>query len=272
MDFGFKDKNVHHAKGSIYYEKIFKLDHEEKNLVSIEAVDGTSAWSTPNYFTSKRKVENIIQNYSQDEMLKVYNCSDVAKIKGAEWLEKDSFITLVNTLDKKCSTKKQDLNYIFNKDAPVKDLGKINGKLKYLEHCLMEMHRDIDSLLSPDVSNIEDMTLMCSRINNYLESVLKPRTPDFYFFIRGAVRHYLCVGFSHAFAIGEHDERMKFIGDWKEAFGNCFRDTPEHFRSVMYKKFDINTDVWVKQSSIEAEDEINPFFTKPIEEIEYPNY
>jgi hypothetical protein len=269
LDFGFKDKNRHHAKGSIYYEKILKLEHEDKDLVQIEAVDGEIAWSTPNYFTSKRKVENLIQSFSASDTQNFYNCSDVAVIEGAEWLEGDQFINRVDSLD---GQKQADMEYIFSDDAQVKDLSKIDGKLRYIEHSLMELHRDLDKLLLPEICNMEDMTIRCSKINWYLEEILKPSTPDFYYFVRGAVRHYLCVGFAHAFAIRDTSARMQFIADWKAAFSACFRDKPDHFRSVVYKEFDIDTDIWVKQSSIEAEDEINPFFTKSVDELEYPQY
>jgi len=34
LDFGFRDIKRHHSKNSIYYEKLLKLDHEEKGLIA----------------------------------------------------------------------------------------------------------------------------------------------------------------------------------------------------------------------------------------------
>ena len=265
LDFGFRDVKHHHAKGSIYYEKLLKLDHEEKDLVEIETVDGDKAWSTPNYFTSKRKVENLLQQHCNDESLNVFNCSDVAKIDGAEWLKGDEFIDVV----KACENRKaEDLEYMFNEKAITCDLKELDEKLKYVEANLEALGRDLAKLFNTSIESRRDLSITCSKINWYLEEILKPRTPDFYFLVRGTMRHFLCAGFAHSFSISDEDERTQYYQDWKDAFLGFYQRVPDHFRSVVFKEFDVDQDPWMKQSIYESEDGINPFFTKPIDDLQ----
>ncbi len=264
LDFGFKDLEKHHAKGSIYYEKILKQTHKEKDLVRIEAVDGEEAWSTPNYFTSKRKVENLIQHHSPDESLKVYNCSDVAKIEGAEWLEKDTFIAVVQNLEK---NRQRDMDYLFNDKAKVCNMKKVDSKLKYIAANMDALGNDLKKLLDVDIPDREQLSIVCGQVNWYLEDILKPRTPDFYFFVRGTMRHFLCAGFAHGFAIQDKDDIKPYIDNWKRDFMSFFARASAHFKSVVFKEFDIDKDPWVKQSMRDTEDGINEYFTKPIDEV-----
>jgi len=265
LDFGFKDVERHHAKGSIYYEKLLKQEHDTKDLVRIEAVDGSQAWSTPNYFTSKRKVENLLQHHCEETDLKVYNCSDVAKIEGSTWLEGSDFIDMV----RECAgDKARDMEYMFNDKASVCNLKKIKEKLRYLEANLEALGKDIHKLLDPPIKGPEALSRACGQVNWYLEDILKPRTPDFYFFVRGTIRHFLCAGFSHGFAILDADEQQKYIDQWKHDFLAFFDSVPRHFRRVAFKKFDINKDPWIKQAITDTETGINPFFTQPLEDLQ----
>lgn len=267
LDFGFRDIKHHHAKGSIYYEKLLKLEHEHKDLIEIETVDGERAWTTPNYFSSKRKVENLLGQYSDEGGLQVYNCSDVAEIEGSEWLQGDSFVEVVNALE---SNKQQDMDYMFNESAVSCDLSALDEKLKYIEANLVALNNDMNKLFSEDLETCEDLSILCAKINWYLEDILKKRTPDFYFLIRGTLRHFLCAGFAHAFANEDEAARAQYIQDWKVAVLDFFKQLPAHYRSVVFKEFDVDKDPWLKQSINEPEDGINPFFTKPIEELELP--
>lgn len=264
LDFGFRDIDHHHAKGSIYYEKILRLEHEERDLVEVETVDGGKAWSTPNYFTSKRKVENLLQQHSTDERLKVFNCSDVAKIEGSEWLEGDSFIEVVNACN---NTKLEDLAYMFSDDAQTCDLTKLDQKLKYIEANLEAIASDIQKVLNEEVTTLRDLSLSCSKVNWYLEDVIKSRTPDIYFMIRGSIRHFLCSGFAQSFAMTDESEQKKYFAQWRNAVLDFYNALPDHYRSVVFKEFDVDSDPWLKQSIAEPEDGINPFFTTPIDEL-----
>ncbi|TNC82547.1 MAG: hypothetical protein C9356_03770 [Oleiphilus sp.] len=265
LDFGFRDIEHHHAKGSIYYEKLLKLEHEENELIEVETVDGSKAWSTPNYFTSKRKVENMLQQNEADELLKVYNCSDVANIEGAQWLKEDTFIELVESLD---SSKDADMGYMFDPKAVSCDLSKADEKLKYIEANLKALNSDVSKLFDADLETLEDLSILCSRINWYLEDILKPRTPDFYFLVRGTIRHFLCAGFAHAFALEDPQACANYIQEWKKSFRDFYQRLPAHFSSVVFKEFDVDQDPWVKQSIFEREDGINPFFNTPIEDLQ----
>ena len=265
LDFGFEDINHHHAKGSIYYEKLLKQEHKERDLVRIETVKGGDAWSTPNYFTSKRKVENLIQQNSTDEALQVFNCSDVAKIEGAEWLEKDTFVSIVRELESK---RAEDLAYMFSDNATQMPLSKIESKLHYLLQNFEALPRDIEKIFADQANNLEQFSILVGRLNWYLEDVVRKGASDFYFYIRGTLRHFMCAGFAHAFACDNEEQQREYINIWKQSVLAFFESVPEHFKSVVYKDFDIESDPWLKQAITDTEDGINPFFTEDLENLQ----
>ncbi|OZG73774.1 hypothetical protein BTA51_08160 [Hahella sp. CCB-MM4] len=258
LDYGFKDKENHHAKGSLYYENLMKKNYHQEHLTQVDTVDGGKAWSTPNYFTSKRKLEQLLKNYPPHEM-EIYSCSDTAVIEGSKWINNDEFREQVS---QGAGTKADYMNYLFSAKAKPVNLNIIHGKLRYLEKSLEELHHDLKLLLDNPVHGLEDMSLLCFKITGYLESVLQKRTPDFYYFTRGAVRHFLYAGYTHYFALQDPDERAQFYSDWKKGLLKCFAGMPAHFRKVAYKKFDIDADPWIKQGSRDAEDGVNPYFVE----------
>lgn len=264
LDFGFRDVSQHHSKNSIYYEKLLKLEHKEKDLVRVETVDGSLAWTTPNYFTSKRKLENLFLHYEGKRELNVYNCSDTAAIEETKWLPTDTFIDVVKACK---NTKKQDMHYIFNGKAKSFPLAKVAAKLKYLEQNFQGLAHDITRIVSEPINSSAELSLRCGRLDWYLEDVLRMRTPDFYFFIRGAVRHFLCAGFAHTFIMRDESERMAYIRHWQAAVMQFFNKLPDHFRSVVHKEFD-DSDPWLKQAITDREDGINPYFTESLEGLQ----
>lgn len=265
LDFGFRDVAHHHAKGSIYYEKLLKLDHETKDLVRVETVDGATAWSTPNYFSSKRKVESVLTSHELEGQLEVRNCSDVAKIDGAEWLPKESFDAVFSKIS---SRKAEDMAYMFNEHATTCNLDDLKHKLEYLEFNLVALSNDLKKQLAAPVSNLSQMSIACGKVNWYLEEILRKRTPDFYYTVRGSLRHYLCAGFAHALAIEDKDELRDYAKAWRKAVLDFYDKLPAHFRSVAFKQFDVESDPWMKQAITDREDGINPFFTEDIKDLQ----
>lgn len=264
LDFGFEDIGRHHAKGSIYYEKLLKQEHKESDLIRIETVRGTEAWTTPSYFSSKRKVENLIQNYESDASLNVYNCSDVAVIQGAEWVESDNFIPVVESLE---SCRERDMAYMFSDQATQLNLSVIEGKLKYLEKNFAALPNDLSKILSVPVSGLEEFSILIGRLNWYLEDIVRKNASDFYFYVRGTLRHFMCAGYAHAFACEDAHIRQRYIEEWQSAIQTFFAHVPDHFRSVAFKSFDVEQDPWIRQGITDPEDGINPFFTEDIENL-----
>jgi hypothetical protein len=162
----------------------------------------------------------------------------------------------------------EDMAHLFDPAALSFPLDQIQPKLQYLEHSFVALGNDVEKIMSPVIVSPEEMSIRCSRLNWYLEEVLKRRTPDFYFFIRGALRHFMCAGFAHTFAMSEREQQMLYIRQWQDATMQFFKQLPDHFRSVVFKKFDLDTDPWVRQAIVDPEDGINPFFTEPLDDLQ----
>lgn len=265
LDFGFRDVSNHHAKGSIYYEKMFRQKHEEKDLIKVEAVNGGDAWTTPNYFTSKRKVENLLGHHRKDEDLKVYSCSDVSKIDHSQWLDNQALQQMLDGLN---GRRQKDLDYIFSPNASTLPLRVIKSKLRYLKENFKALSHDVEKIVrESNAKNLAELSVLLGRLNWYVEDVMGKRTPDFYFFIRGALRHFMCVSFAHASACEDDAQRAAYIKHCKQAILQFVKEVPGHFDGVVNKKFDVDKDLWVKQSISDPENGINEFFTTPLEEL-----
>jgi len=256
MDFAFKNIQKHHAVGSPYYDADVKETLLQGNELIVEVdvfpIDGVNdqkLFTNAAYYTAKRKADNLVRN-SPDEVV-VKNCSDGAEIEHAEWTKSDDFIDQVSSAS--TELKARYMAYLFGGEGRMISQAEIDRALDVLSHTLDEFINDAELMLNRDITDLKILCQVCFRLNWYMESVVQQRVPEFYYFMRGSVRHFLYIVFSHALSLDDKEERDHFILEWREGFTHFLNEVGPHFRSIVFKKYDIKTDPWVSKALSEPE-------------------
>lgn len=261
-DCGFKDSAHHHAQGSPYYNSKTAYKAPKKDLIQITAVDGEVAWSTPIYFTSKRRMENVIKAHAEDPNLQVFNCSDMAEIEGTKWLNHEQFLAYTGDLK---GQKEQDMDTLFHPDAKPYSLDQAKQSVSEIIPELELLARELRDRIGDAPDSLEAFSCLLTRLNDYLEKQIKTSMPKTSHLIQGSLKHFFYNGMAHAFALFDEQEQMAFIKTWPDHLLAFFDALPEHYRSVIMKDYDLDTDLWIKQSIQNPEDGMHKFFRRKME-------
>jgi len=255
VDMGYKNTEVHHAKGSVYYkteDEILgtgsKVDHEA--TITIKDVHDQPMKTKPLLYTAKRTIDTCAIAYKKTSS--IHNCSDGAKLFDTNWIPNGS-LDLSITPDQGISMKQMfiDRQFDSNENSIEKDL--ILKRIDVLDHNIEELSRYINSELKSIENTLYSLTVIVNRISTFLEKRIKPELPSFYFFIRGSIWHLLYIGYSHAFSIDDKNEREQWIQRWKVMSSETITEISKHFKRVVYKEFNIETDSWMWTSTSEPE-------------------
>lgn len=258
MDFGFHSIEKHHSADSAYYEE-GALDAVLEDVLSIsktetffvDGVDGNKLLTTPAFFTAKRKAEHLVRNIA-DVGVTVHNCSNGALIDRALWMSPEEFVEQVGQVKPGMSGK--FLGYLFGDQCRQITQAEMDRAIQLLIHTMDEFVSDMKKMLNEPLDDVKQLTKCCYRLNWYMEDIVQPRVREFYFLTRGAVRHFLYVGFSHALGLWDEGERDAFIKVWQQDFNAFLDDISAHFRRIVTKKFDAKTDSWLTKSIMHDED------------------
>lgn len=212
LDYGFIDSKYHHAKGSVYYSENMKSANEEKygNSIEIPAAGGGLITTTPFFFSSKRRIENLIRTMNG---VQLHNCSDGAKIEGADWIPKEQL-----QLDKgRFSTDKQQFLIMFNNHRQYPVWEKIVKEKQDFCADFQELIRLYQSELDKSpIDSLSGFVDYCSFVRTSFENLLV-RNAGLYFFIRGSIWHFLYAGYSHLLTM-EESETGDYCQYWCEKF------------------------------------------------------
>lgn len=269
-DFGFRSHEKHHASQSVYMKSRDENDDTEltsvledsartsfskRNTFTVEGVDGKTVNTTPIYFTARRTVEILIQDtLAKQPDTRFRNCSDGARISGAEWQDSDDFLSAVELTGSEAERARVNA-LIFSGNAATVSTTDIETKLQSVEEKLKQLSAYADKLCqSQRLRGKQDMTRLVSEMARYMESSLAKDEPSFYYMIRGTIRHFLYAGFAHAIAIENNTQAAKFLQSWREGFLGCLNHLPKHFRTVTHKTYSLKQDPWVRQSINDPEE------------------
>lgn len=259
-DFGFADNKKHHAKQSIYMKSEDESLHAELSegatkafsntkTFAVKGVQGKSVQTTPTYFTAKRSVEYLISlTNAGATTVSFSNCADGADIEGAKWLDSHAFLEMAEEFGSE-KNRNRILTTLFSENAKPVATDRIESQLKATEDSLKRLHSTISGLIkSKKLEGKKDITRVTSEISRYMEQELVKQDPSFYYMIRGAVRHFLYVGFAHTLAMENSREVTEFLKQWKTSFLDCFEQLPKHFHNVTHKEYKMDNDPWIYQS------------------------
>jgi len=252
LDFGYKDTKNHHAKGSIYYTSTEAVMVADANVdsdatVRIKAVDGSEMRTKPLLYTAMRSVEILAIRYKK--YCTFYNCSNGAAMENTTWIEEDTLP--IDSIDPILKSKFIKLQYKNNKNSiKTKD---INTKLENLEHNMKQLNNYIIEQIGLMDNDIYSFSTKINDISTFMDKILKPKVPAFYFYMRGSIWHLMYIGYSHAMAIENTDKLETWIINWKEKTISTLTDMTAHYHSVVFKNFDFDNDTWMHRSASDPE-------------------
>jgi len=255
MDFGYRDFKRHHASGSIYYDSDDELIKADANVepsakISIKAVDGTMIKTKPILFTAMRTAETTAQSYAK--FCTFYNCSNGASMLGTTWVEGDELV--IHEDDVNSNLRTDFLDWQYNQDTNLVDKSIIPKRLDVLNHNMGELNKYIESELNKIKGNIYSLTSQINIITRFMDKKLRPELPPFYFFLRGSIWHLFYIGYSHALGITDKDKQKKWILEWRDGAIGTMNGMHKHYKSIVLKDYDYETDVWVTRSASDPED------------------
>jgi hypothetical protein len=254
LDYGFPDKQQHHASGAVYYKEDgpdglnHAALHEDANLFRVKGASGNDILTSNFLFASKRRTENIIQALNKGH---IYNCSNGSHIENTQWLNEQTFNPQIFLTSPE--TKDSVIEYLFSSDARRIDDMQIQHAIENLQGDLEHLVSYLSTLLSLPLTSVSDMTALCHKINTFLLREYKELRPSAYFFIRGSVWHFLHAGFSHVCALKAKNDKQTFMVAWQNEFKDFIAKLSSHYQSVLFKDFDLKKDKLVNRSITDAE-------------------
>ena len=252
LDFGYKDTKNHHAKGSIYYTSTDKAmmadaDVDSDAKVIITAVDGSKMRTKPLLYTAMRSTEMLAARYK--EFCTFYNCSNGAAMEHTTWIEGDT-LDLSQTI---ASAKSKFINLQFKDNNNIVKISEITAKLENLEHNMIQLNNYVIEQIGLMTNDMYSFSTKINDISTFMDKILKPKVPAFYFYLRGSIWHLLYIGYSHALATKNNEDLIDWINIWKEKTVNILQEMPTHYKSIVFKEFNYDSDPWVSRSASDPE-------------------
>jgi len=249
MDYGFETPDKHHSEKSTYYTDKDDLPQVLKNTVAdyasspwrIKSVNGKEIYSTTTLYTSLRGIESYLSKMKNTYELKAYNCSEGADITGANYLKTDKFEEFLSNLNSSKSNVLKKLDELSVKSIPIDEIYK---QTKIYQLAIAEIAEHVSSLIIKNLPNdVESMFRTIFTINEYMNNDVRKSKGSIYFTLSSAIWHFLYIGTSHAFALG--DDSGPFIKVWTSEFLEFLRDVPEHFKKITEKNYPAEDDPWI---------------------------
>jgi len=267
-DYGFKDKDYHHASQSIWGQKYAKpiqereerlktANHPTRRVFEVEGADGEAVLTRNDYYTAKRSMEDFLRKVRSGlaSGLEVYNCADGAAIAHAPWMSVEEFEESLSGADGRVWDASEVLGSHQRElmegamDIPVarvyeevkRECASYTRKLKKApmrgrrDLCLLVNQLRLDAVtVSPDANSqtVRPEQFYCAQL------------------LKGSVLHFLAVGICHGMAC-EDDELKGFLKTWKARFLEFLDTTPKHFKMVMLSGRTLENDPWVRRSRVD---------------------
>jgi len=251
-DFGFPSKDIHHAKGSIYYQDNDKIsdtlknsnDFKDKKTITIKSVRGTNIETKPLYFVAQRAVEECIK-YSHKVGIKVFNCADGASIRNTNWLNNDALDKKLDSLNV-AADPKELCQAIFDhsKEFP-------NIEIDERSKVLLEFTNNIfDTLIRRkcESPSMEDISKNIFRINNIISRQTFPKMGYLYFFVRGQIWLYLSMYYTFSLACKNDKEREFVIQSCEDWLISHKEKITTEMKKILFHELSIEEDPWVNST------------------------
>lgn len=253
LDYGFTDKNQHHASGTLYYESCApqglknSVDYKENDLFEVDASTGGKILTTPFLFTAKRRVENILSGFGGKSL---FNCSAGVKLERADWINDQTLVSKLSTSDK--AKKGEAMRELFNESVESICMDSLRNSITVFKRGLFETVDLIKSEVNKEVLDLHRLNALCTKVNSLLK-VSDKNEKNYYYFIRGSIWHFLLLAYGHGHAIDDEKARQDFLNEWQKGFADFLTKLPAHINVVTNKDYKQTTDPWLYKSITELE-------------------
>lgn len=251
-DFGFIDKNKHHASGSIYYQDKEEIsfflananDFDKEPLMKTTSVKGTQIDTKPMYFTAQRRIEELIK-FSHKAGIKVYNCSDGASIKNSNWIPTNTLESMLEQYDCHGLPKKIE-NEIFELCRGVATKS-INEKSEYLIDTIDNIFK---TLLSVNLKSekLIDISQYIFILNNYMSRQVKIKYGYIHYFLRGQLWIFLTMMFTYSSHAKTDEERKKVSKACVNWLANHHESIIKELKYILFHNKKIKDDEWINKT------------------------
>ena len=258
-DYGYKDRTRTHSSRSFYGELSSK-DADDRVSDGVKAnrraafktpgVDGEEVFTQADYYTAKRAVEHFIQDVARAEVvLNIRNCSDGAKIEGAEWLSSEGFVSEIEGLH---TEEARTQEFVEGKCFTLPQLN-VEDRYKAVSDEVRAMCVDLRAILSRTAFlSRADLMVAANEIRTCLNRVGSDsgRAAEQsvqvmgWTMLHGTVQSFIQVGLCHGLAQNEASFQQ-FAQHWGSAFMEFLEQAPAHFERVTCSNASADEDPWV---------------------------
>lgn len=241
-DYGFKDTENHHAKGSIYYEGKFKQHYSnaQKNprYQNLTDIHGEPIYSTDLLYTSLRTVEKLAYHLDrQNRTLK--NCSGGVDLRYTEVTDSEALAEQLNTLT---FPDKSSVIDDFHQSASILSEKRITHGIQDLKNALQKLFTKIDTKVFTKNLDFEETVF---EINYLLEHPFREEHAAFYWFIRGSIWHLNHVFYTHELCLRDTELQRKFQLKYRKIMKKFADEIGQDLDTFSRKDFTAD-DPWLK--------------------------
>ena len=249
LDYGFPDKQSHHASGSVYYKDELK-EHYSVNtddMIEVPSASGGSILTTIFLHTAKRRIENML---TLSNNIKIFNCSDGAFIDKTEWVSPGNIDKLLINKNK-ISCKDDFINALFKQtDQPI-SADQVSSRTSKLLTEFESIIKTIQSTLDKTkCESIRDFSNLCSSIFPLLTQ-LETEDESMFYFIRGSIWHFLLAGYTHAYSLPA-EEIKSYLEFWTLRFSETLAMLGRRFEAIATNTVSKDKDPMVNHRLCEA--------------------
>jgi len=214
VDLGFVDDEHHHSKSSMYYEGEWEGKETQNKIFkgSSKTTKGNfreEVFTTGIFDSSKGILEFAIKEFSEKN---VYNCSDGAKIAGADAVVFSELMVEENELDLN-----KELETLLNSSFELSSKGKqyVHNFLgKEFFPKLRIVVDELNSFLDEPITSRKALSDVFSKQNDYVYAFsLKADTMLYFRFLKGTMTYFQASIMTYCAAYTDEGMRMSYIAD-----------------------------------------------------------
>lgn len=242
-DYGFRDEENHHAKGSIYYQGSFKENYDKKHknparYRTLTDVKGQPIYTTVQLYSSLRTVEKVAYAFVQ-QGLTLNNCSEGVDLRHTQILDSQAFKQQVDNLE---AYSKAEVVSSLQRSADVLTEKQISRGIKDLQKAILAFLNKLDNEVLSRNADFEDTVF---GINHRLEQVFQKEHPAYYWFIRGSIWHLSHILYTYCLCMRDATDQQKFQLKYRKTL-KAFADQIEQDLNMMMTKSFTPDDPWLK--------------------------
>lgn len=243
-DFGFYNTKEHHSRASIYHSDEETDNKDVKNIQDLTEKMMSDNYEQPGYkgaclttgtyYSTKRRIDMLINYNLRFYVFNLYNFSDGLIIKNSIHIKENENIEIEKHRNENTIENFKKNSRLTDHTMKVKIKDKLYPAIK--EICMI-FHNHVSEMKT----NIETFSATCWALSNYVNTTFQHQHGPLMYFIRGTIWHYTLSGYSIAYAC-KPEKQQDVIEIWKKRFLDFLEKLPQDLLN------NLNTDRSSKQA------------------------